>query len=86
MTTCLIVNEPPQFLHILGMVFHLLNRFFGLSKAAETSGSTIWSPEVKRIENYRKRPAVDDFLVDSEIPLTSWAVLAGSLTRVATSL
>jgi hypothetical protein len=27
MTTCLIVNEPPQVLHILGMVFHLLNRF-----------------------------------------------------------
>lgn len=48
MTTCLIVNEPPQFLHILGMVFHLLNRVFGLSKAAETSDSTICSPEVKR--------------------------------------
>jgi hypothetical protein len=28
MTTCLIVNEPPQFVHILGMVFDLVNRFF----------------------------------------------------------
>jgi len=28
MTTCLIVNELPQFVHILGMVFDLVNRFF----------------------------------------------------------
>ena len=46
MTTCLIVNEPPQFVHILGMVFDLVNRFL-VSKAAETSDSTICSPEVK---------------------------------------
>jgi hypothetical protein len=28
MTTCLIVNEPPQFVHILGMAFYLVNRLF----------------------------------------------------------
>ena len=28
MTTCLIVNELPQLVHILGMVFDLVNRFF----------------------------------------------------------
>jgi hypothetical protein len=37
MTTCLIVNEPPQFLHILGMVFHLLNRLLELAKGMRTA-------------------------------------------------
>jgi hypothetical protein len=36
MTTCLIVNEPPQFLHILAIVFNLLNRFFELAKRVRT--------------------------------------------------
>jgi hypothetical protein len=31
-TTCLIVNEPPQFVHSLGMIVDLLNRFFRASK------------------------------------------------------
>ena len=35
MTTCLIVNEPPQFLHILVMVFDLLSRFFRVRKEGE---------------------------------------------------
>ena len=83
MTTCLIVNEPPQFVHILGMIFDLMT---SLSRAAETSGSAICSSEVKGIPNYSKRPAVEDLLADFEIPLTSSAVFVGSLTRVATSL
>jgi hypothetical protein len=40
MITCLIVNEPPQFVHILGMVFDLLNRFFKVSKEGENCNST----------------------------------------------
>jgi hypothetical protein len=39
MTTCLIVNEPPQVLHILGMVFHLLNRFSKVNKEGENCNS-----------------------------------------------
>ena len=45
MTTCLIVNEPPQFVHILGMVFDLLNRFFRVSKEGENCNSTFCCPE-----------------------------------------
>lgn len=40
-TTCLIVNEPPQFLHILGIVFDLLNRFFRVSKEGENCNSSV---------------------------------------------
>ena len=35
MTTCLIVNEPLQFLHVLGIVFDLLNRFFRVSNEGD---------------------------------------------------
>ena len=50
MTTCLIVNEPPQFLHILGMVFHLLNRFFRVSKEGENCNSSLLSSTTEEIE------------------------------------
>jgi hypothetical protein len=41
MTACLIVNEPPQFLHILVMVFYLLSRFFRVRKEGENWSSTL---------------------------------------------
>lgn len=39
--TCLIVNEPPQFVHILGMVFDLVNCFFKLRNEDENWNSTL---------------------------------------------
>lgn len=38
--TCLIVNEPPQFVHILGMVFDLVN-CFGLKYEDENWSSIL---------------------------------------------
>jgi hypothetical protein len=43
-TTCLIVNEPPQFLQILGIVFDLLNRFSD-SKEGANCNSRRCGPE-----------------------------------------
>jgi len=52
MTTCLIVNEPPQFLHILGMVVHLLNRFLKVNKEGENCNSSLCCPEgQKKLRN-----------------------------------
>ena len=45
MTTCLIVNEPPQFLHVLGIVFDLLNPFFRVSKEGENCNSPLCCPK-----------------------------------------
>jgi hypothetical protein len=45
MTTCLIVNEPPQFVHSLGMIFDLMNRFVRASKQGENCNSPLCCPE-----------------------------------------
>jgi hypothetical protein len=41
MTTCLIVNESPQLVHVLGMVFDLVNHFFRVRKEGENWNSTL---------------------------------------------
>jgi len=48
MTTCLIVNESPQFVHVLGMVFDLVNHFF---RAMRLKRGTRLSALLKRSGN-----------------------------------